>query len=97
MARKTGLQIIAEELRRLREDLAEENQREMSIDTPESAGVMYELGDLVGVIYRQDGENYIHQFDKASQPKLAVSNDGTQLHIVGGQYVVTERGIEDNA
>ena len=92
---KNNLNFIAQELRHAREELERENSRKMSIDDNNDIDVLSELGTLVGVIYRQDGENYIHQFAKASQPTLAVSEDGTQLHIVGGQYVVTENGIED--
>jgi hypothetical protein len=57
--------------------------------------VVYELGSLTGVIYELNGEKYLHQFKKASQPVLASSHDGTQLYILGGGYTVTERGIED--
>ena len=57
------------------------------------------LGNLAGVLYDtvRDGktEKYIHRFRKKSRPLLAVSPDGTQLGIVGGQFQVTEAGIED--
>lgn len=36
-----------------------------------------------------------HTFKKKSRPLLAVTKDGTQLHIVGGRYEFTEAGIED--
>lgn len=38
---------------------------------------------------------YRHKFRKGSRPLLAVSTDGKQLHVVGGQYEFTEAGIED--
>lgn len=38
---------------------------------------------------------YAHDFSKGSRPLLAVSKDGKQLHIVGGQYEFTDAGIED--
>lgn len=38
---------------------------------------------------------YMHKFRKGSRPLLAVSTDGKQLHVVGGQYEFTEAGIED--
>jgi hypothetical protein len=38
---------------------------------------------------------YAHDFGRGSRPLLAVSKDGKQLHIVGGQYEFTEAGIED--
>lgn len=53
--------------------------------------------DLVGYRARRDGktERYGHHFKKNSRPLLAVTSDGKQLHIVGGQYEFTEAGIED--
>jgi hypothetical protein len=61
--------------------------------------VGFALGDLVAVEYRakRDGETdiYRHQFKKSSQPLLSVSDDGKQLAILGGEFRVTERGIED--
>jgi hypothetical protein len=39
--------------------------------------------------------HYVHKFSKNSRPLLAVSTDGKQLHVVGGQYEFTEAGIED--
>jgi hypothetical protein len=60
--------------------------------------VAVELGELVGVIYRSDRgqrgspRNYIHFME--NPPRLASNAEGTQLYIVGGNYRVTERGIE---
>jgi hypothetical protein len=53
--------------------------------------------DLVGYRATRDGktERYGHTFKKHSRPLLAVTSDGKQLHIVGGQYEFTEAGIED--
>lgn len=59
--------------------------------------VVSHLGSLVGIIYRSakgDGKSnaYIHFMEK---PPLLVSNpEGNQLYIVGGNYKVTENGIE---
>ena len=39
-------------------------------------------------------EKYVHKFKKGARPVLAVSSDGTQLYILGGEYVFTDRGIE---
>ena len=62
--------------------------------------VGWPLGKLDGVMYStvRDGkaEKYIHRFRSRSRPLLAVSSDGTQLGIVGGQFQVTEAGIEDS-
>jgi hypothetical protein len=58
------------------------------------------VGELDGVLYTtvRDGEteSYIHKFKKRSRPLLVSSHDGQTLHIIGGQYEFTERGIEDN-
>jgi hypothetical protein len=53
--------------------------------------------DLIGYRAKRDGktERYGHHFKKNSRPLLAVTSDGKQLHIVGGQYEFTEAGIED--
>lgn len=57
--------------------------------------------DLIGYRTKREGINkglltrYAHQFRKKSRPLLAVSKDGKQLYIVGGQYEFTEAGIED--
>lgn len=59
--------------------------------------VLVHLGSLVGIIYRSkkgDGKTnaYIHFMEKP--PFLASNPEGNQLYIVGGNYHVTERGIE---
>src|SRR5262245_32512900 len=57
------------------------------------------LGELRGVIYRAsrapgaEPKNYVHFFHQRL-PVLAVDPTGNRLYIVGGQYRVTERGIE---
>jgi hypothetical protein len=53
--------------------------------------------DLIGYRAKRDGkiERYGHHFKKNSRPLLAVTSDGKQLHVVGGQYEFTEAGIED--
>lgn len=60
---------------------------------------MLPVGELDGVLYTtvRDGqtEKYIHKFRKKSRPLLAASHDGKSLHILGGEYEFTERGIED--
>jgi hypothetical protein len=57
------------------------------------------IGELDGVLYTtiRDGktEAYQHDFKKGSRPLLASSHDGSSLHILGGEYEFTERGIED--
>ena len=57
-------------------------------------------GEMDGVLYTtvRDGETekYIHRFKSGSRPLLVSSHDGQSLHIIGGKYEFTERGIEDN-
>jgi len=59
----------------------------------------YRLGDLVGIAYEatRDGETdqYFHKFGKKARPELLVKHDGSQLYIDGGEYEVTDHGIED--
>ena len=60
--------------------------------------VVVELGELVGLIYRSDKgqpgrpRTYIHFME--NPPRLVTNVEGTQLHIVGGSYRVTPKGIE---
>jgi hypothetical protein len=57
------------------------------------------VGELDGVLYTtvRDGktEKYIHKFRKKSRPLLAAAHDGNSIHILGGEYEFTERGILD--
>lgn len=59
------------------------------------------VGELDGVLYTttRDGERekYIHRFKKGSRPLLVSAHDGKSLHILGGGYEFTERGIEDTS
>ena len=65
--------------------------------SPQKTGLIIGALDLVGYRAKRDGktERYGHHFKKDSRPLLAVTSDGKQLHIVGGQYEFTEAGIED--
>lgn len=55
------------------------------------------VGKLEAVVYTttRDGETekYIHEFEN-NAPILAVSDDGRQLLIIGGNYEFTDHGIE---
>lgn len=57
------------------------------------------IGHCDGIMYEtvRDGkrERYVHKFKKGCRPVLAVSSDGKQLYLLGGEYNFTERGIED--
>jgi len=74
---------------------------QIEVDKPETPDVMLVVGDVDGVMYTtvRDGvtEKYVHTFKKSCRPLLAVSSDGTQLHMLGGSYDFTERGIVDRS
>jgi hypothetical protein len=60
--------------------------------------VVLELGKLVGLIYRSDKwqagrpRTFIHFMEEP--PRLVSNAAGTQLYVVGGNYRITQRGIE---
>ena len=60
--------------------------------------VLMRLGELRGLIYRSDrGEcgrprTFVHFFETPAE--LTCDPQGRQLHIVGGNYRITRRGIE---
>ena len=60
--------------------------------------VLVKLGRLRGLIYTSDKgrcgqpRTYVHFME--TMPTLACDPAGTQLHILGGRYRVTARGIE---
>jgi len=65
---------------------------------PPTPRVLVKLGRLRGLIYTSDKwqrgrpRTYVHFME--DRPLLACDPRGTQLHIVGGRYRVTARGIE---
>jgi hypothetical protein len=67
----------------------------------EKTGLVIGELDLIGYRAAREGveggrmTRYAHKFRKGSRPLLAVSTDGKQLHVVGGQYEFTDAGIED--
>jgi hypothetical protein len=67
----------------------------------EKTGLVVGELDEIGYRTRREGveggrmARYRHSFRKNSRPLLAVSSDGKQLHVVGGQYEFTDAGIED--
>ncbi len=73
-----------------------ERLTKMRLPNPKTGVV---IGELDGVLYTtvRDGktEHYQHDFRKGSRPLLASAHDGESLHILGGEYEFTERGIED--
>ena len=60
--------------------------------------VLVKLGELRGLIYSSDKEQcgrprtFLHFME--TPPLLACDATGKQLHIIGGKYRVTSRGIE---
>lgn len=72
---------------------------EVKIDKPVLPDVMLVVGDIDGIMYTtvRDGvvEKYVHQFKKKARPLFCVSHDGKQIHLIGGEYDFTERGIVD--
>lgn len=69
----------------------------VQLPTPKTGLV---IGELDGVLYTtyRDGnrERYIHEFKKGSRPHLVASHDGKSLHILGGKFAFTDRGIVDH-
>lgn len=69
------------------------------IDKPVIPDVMILVGEVDGILYStvRDGvyEKYIHEFNRKSRPLFAVSHDGKSLHMLGGAYDFTDRGIVD--
>jgi hypothetical protein len=68
----------------------------ISLPAQPKAGLVF--GTLIQVGYRsaRDGRLYRHTFrTNSSRPLLIASSDGKSLHIVGGRYAFTDRGIED--
>jgi len=59
------------------------------------------IGEVDGILYStvRDGvfEKYIHKFRQRDKPLFVVSPDGKSLHLVGGNYTFTERGIVDES
>ena len=59
----------------------------------------WELGPVAELSYiaTRDGDTneFRHRFKKRSRPLLIASADGSELIILGGEYSVTDRGIED--
>lgn len=72
-----------------------------TIAVPEVSEVGVVIGDVDGILYTtvRDGvrEKYIHKFRASDRPLFVVSPDGRQIHLIGGNYSFTERGIVDDS
>ena len=64
----------------------------------EMPGVVVELGEAIGLIYRSDKwqqghpRTFIHFMEHP--PRLVSNVEGTQLFLMGGRYRITAHGIE---
>lgn len=71
-----------------------------TFDLPDTRQNAYRLGRVEAIAYRAKRygkwDSYIHEFDRKAGPELDVSDDGSQLYLTGGQYRVTDHGIEDD-
>lgn len=74
----------------------ETSDRSGIIRVRQPSGAMYELGELVRVVYEasKDGETFFwdHPFESV-RPRLIANKNGDQLWIAGGSYRVEGRGI----
>ncbi len=73
-----------------------EQTESINFVTPKAVGV---IGRVYAIAYEAKRGNktdvYEHKFKASNAPILAVSSDGRQLMILGGNYKVTDHGIED--
>lgn len=57
------------------------------------------IGPCDGILYTtvRDGktEHYKHEFAQGDRPLFCISPDGRSIHLVGGRFVFTDRGIVD--
>lgn len=85
---------------KLYEDFTGHEAEELGyFDTGKAPEMAVVIGELEAVIYNtvRDGvsERYIHKFKARARPMFAVTIDGKQLLLLGGDYDFTERGIVD--
>ena len=75
---------------------AEQTQK---VKIPDMPDAVVRIGTVAGIMYDtiRDGrkEKYIHRFHASSRPLLCVAPDGSSIHLIGGSYDFTERGIVD--
>lgn len=74
-----------------------EGMHVVKVDSDRIPKVLVNIGTFEEVTYRSDKfdgqmRSYTHKF-KNERPRLCAGADG-RLYIVGGDYVITERGIE---
>lgn len=64
----------------------------ISIQAPAKDMLALEVGQMVSIGYRKDGQTFYHEFE-SPKPRVFVSPGGTQILIVGGAYKLTDRGF----
>jgi len=71
------------------------------VQVPNYPAVALCIGFCDGVLYStvrdREREKYIHKFRSKDRPIFAVSPDGLNLLLIGGNYRFTERGIVDDS
>lgn len=71
----------------------------VTVNLPDKPLVGWHMGQVTGLAYRteRDGEiqDYMHEFKTKARPDLVVEEPGNKLHLIDGNYCVTDRGIED--
>lgn len=69
----------------------------VQVQAPAAPAVGMCLGRVVAIGYvTPEGVRYMHPFRGEAGPALVASADGASLHLVGGRYHVTGRGIIDS-
>lgn len=74
-----------------------------AVDIPAFKGPALTVGEVHGIIYQtKDGRRhkeppFLHEFKSGARPTLLSSHDGRQIHLTGGAYRFTERGIVDKS
>jgi len=75
------------------------NSEYKSVPMPRLPKAMAAIGKIEAIEYiaLRDGKEYIfrHQFKASSRPHLAVSPDGKIATMIGGSWIFTEDGFED--
>jgi len=71
----------------------------VKVPSTPKVGVIIGDVDFIGYTTIRDGrvEKYIHRFAKSDCPALVVAPDGRSIHLIGGRYTFTERGIVDKS
>lgn len=87
----------ADEARARFEAFHERPPEEGEIGFVEFTDVVLPIGKLHSISYvlelDEGPETYYHEFNEDNRPELYSNSDGTQLHILAGEYVFAEKGI----